>query len=407
MHVLFVHQNFPAQFGPFAFRLARMPGWSCTFVSHKQEGTVRGVRCVKYPLAGGATGKTHYCSRTFENAVWHAAGVHDALAALPEVRPDLVVGHSGFGSTLFLRDLYPGVPVVNLFEYFYRVEGSDMDFRPDFPPLPADRLRARTRNAMILLDLDNCDLGYSPTAWQRSRFPAEYQPKLRTLFDGIDTTLWKPDPAAPRRVGTREVPPGTRIVTYVARGFESMRGFDVFMRVAKKLCDRRRDVVFAVVGSDRVCYGGDERFTGGKTFKDWVLAQDDYDPSRFVFTGTLPEEELARLLAASDLHVYLTVPFVLSWSLFDALACGAVVLASDTAPVRDLIEHGKTGLLVPFFDADAFADAAGRVLDDPAAFRPLGAAGAALVRERYSLDASLPQFVALCEEAVALRRSRP
>ena len=404
MHVLFVHQNFPAQFGPFAFRLAARPGYRCTFVTQRLDGTHRGVRCLKYATAGGATEKNHYCSRTFENAVWHAAGVHDALAKAPDVKPDLIVGHSGFGSTLFLRDLYPGVPVVNLFEYYYRVKDSDMDFRPEFPTQPIDRLRARARNAMILLDLDNCDLGYCPTDWQRSRFPAEYQPKLRTLFDGIDTDVWKPDPAAPRRVGDRAIPAGTRIVTYVSRGMETMRGFDVFMRAAKKVCDRRRDVLFVVVGQDRVCYGGDARFTGGKSFKEWVLSQDDYDQSRFVFTGLLPEPDLARLFAVTDLHVYLTVPFVLSWSLFDALACGATVLASDTAPVRELIADGRTGLLVPFFDADGFADAACRVLDDPSAFKPLGRAGAELVREKYSLDVSLPKFLQLCGDARALPR---
>src|SRR3954447_6020704 len=223
MHVLFVHQNFPAQFGPFAFRLARLPGYRCTFVTQKLEGTFRGVRCIRYANRGGATEKNHYCSRTFENGVWHAAGVHDALAAAPDVKPDLVVGHSGFDSTLFLRDLYPGVPIVNLFEYFYRVVGSDMDFRPDFPSRPIDRLRARARNAKILLDLDNCDLGYSPTRWQLERFPAEYRPKLRPLFDGIDTDLWKPDPAAPRKIGDRVIPPDVKIVTYVSRGMESMR----------------------------------------------------------------------------------------------------------------------------------------------------------------------------------------
>jgi glycosyltransferase involved in cell wall biosynthesis len=248
---------------------------------------------------------------------------------------------------------------------------------------------------MILLDLDNCDRGYCPTEWQRSRFPAEYQSKLTTLFDGLDTDVWKPNPNAPRRIGTRDVPPGTRVVTYVSRGFESIRGFDIFMRAAKKLCDRRSDVVFAVVGSDRVCYGGDERFTGGKSFRDWVLSRDDYDRSRFVFTGTVPEHELARLLAVTDLHFYLTVPFVPSWSLFDALACGAVVVASDTAPVREVITHGRTGLLVPFFDVDGFADTAGRVLDDPAAYRPVGEAAAALVRERYSVDVCARQFLAL------------
>ena len=404
MHVLFVHQNFPAQFGPFAFRLARAPGFRCTFVSNKHEGVYRGVRCIKYPTKGGATEQNHYCSRTFENGVWHTAGVYDALAAAPDVRPDLIVGHSGFGSTLFLRDLYPGVPIVNLFEYFYHVVGSDLDFRPEFPARPIDRLRARARNAMILLDLNNCDLGYSPTDWQRSKLPAEYQPKLRTVFDGIDTDLWAPDPAAPRRIGYRDIPAGTRIVTYVSRGMESMRGFDIFMRVAKRLCDRRSDVLFVVVGQDRVCYGGDDKYTGGKTFKEWVLAKDDYDLSRFAFTGLLPEADLAKLLAATDLHIYLTVPFVLSWSLFNALSCGATVLASDTAPVRELVTHERTGLLAPFFDVDAFADAANRVLDDPAAYKPLGRAGAELIRRKYSLDECLPRFLKLCEDARAVPR---
>lgn len=404
MHVLFVHQNFPAQFGPFAFRLAQTPGHRCTFVTQKLEGIYRGVRCLKYDTRGGATEAVHYCSRTFENGVWHAAGVHDALAAAPDIRPDLIVGHSGFGSTLFLRDLYPGVPIVNLFEYFYRVTGADLDFRPDFPARPIDRLRARARNAMILLDLDNCDLGYSPTEWQLSRLPAEYRPKLRSLFDGVDTTLWNPDPTAPRRIGDREIPPGTKIVTYVSRGMEAMRGFDLFMKVAKQLCDRRADVLFVVVGSDRICYGGDSRFTAGKTFKEWVLAQDDYDLSRFVFTGLMPEPALAKLLAITDLHIYLTVPFVLSWSVFNALACAAVVLASDTPPVREVIEHGKTGLLVPFFDVEAFTETANRVLDDPAAYAPLGRAGTELVREKYSLDVSLPKFLKLCEEALAIPR---
>ena len=399
MHILFVHQNFPAQFGPLAYRLAATPGWSCTFVSQKAEGTVRGVRCVKYHLTGGATEKSHYCSRTFENAVWHAHAVSEALAKHPDIRPDVIVGHSGFGSTLFLPELYPGVPVVNLFEYFYRVTGSDLDFRPDFPSRPLDRLRARARNAMILLDLDTCSLGYCPTDWQRSLFPREYAGKLRSAFDGVDTAVWTPDPTAPRRVAGRDLPAGTKLVTYVARGMESMRGFDLFMAAAQKLADRRPDVVFAVVGQDRVCYGGDDKFTGGKTFKEWVLGRGEYDLSRFIFTGLIPEAELAKLFTVTDLHVYLTVPFVLSWSLFNALACGATVLASDTAPVRELVTHGVTGLLTPFFDTDALAAAADRVLDDPPAYRHLGEAGRELVRTRYALDVCLPRFVQLLQEA--------
>lgn len=404
MHVLFVHQNFPAQFGPFASRLARRPGWKCSFVTGKANGSIPGVEVILQNNRGGATDRTHYCSRSFENATWQTHAVYEALAAPPDVRPDIVVGHSGFGSTLYLRELYPDAKIVNFFEFFYRTVGADMDFRPDFPSKPIDKLRARSRNATILLDLDNCDLGYSPTEWQRSLLPSEYHYKVRTLFDGIDTNAWKPQAGLQRTIGGRAVPAGTKIVTYVSRGMESMRGFDIFLRAAKILGDRRKDVVFAVVGQDRICYGGDEKHTGDKSFKDWVLARGNYDLSRFVFTGLLPEPDLARLLAVTDLHIYLTVPFVLSWSMLNAMACGAVVLGSDTPPVRELIEHGRTGLLADFFSPEAFADAAERVLDDPAGHRTLGDAARRLILEKYSLDVCLPQFDELLRAALETGR---
>lgn len=404
MHLLFVHQNFPAQFGHVAAALAVLPGFRCTFVSRKPPGLVDGIERVQYHLRGGATTGTHYCSRAFENTVWHSHAVFEALKARPDIRPDLVVGHSGFASTLFLRELYDSA-VVNYFEYFYRVRDSDLDFRPDFPANQLDRLRARTRNAALLLDLESCDLGYSPTHYQRGLFPAAFRDKVRVIFDGVDTRLWRPLPGAPRRLGDREIPPDVRVVTYVARGLEAMRGFDVFMRMAKVLCDRRRDVIFVVVGADKICYGGDARVTGGLSFKQWVLSRDDYDLSRFVFTGPVSPGELVRVFALSDLHVYLTVPFVLSWSLMNALACGATVLASDTAPVREMISHGENGLLCDFFDVEAMAEAASRVLDAPDEFRHLGRVGVERIRERYSLEVCLPQVVQLYQEAVGLRRS--
>lgn len=403
MHVLFVHQNFPAQFGHVADYLARHHGYRCTFVSEKPAGRVGAIERIPYRPAGGATRQNHYCSRTFENAIWHTHAVYEALKARPDIQPDLVVGHSGFGSTLFLRELY-GCPIINYFEYFYRPSGSDMDFRPDFPSRELDRLRARARNAMLLLDLENCDLGYSPTCWQRDRLPRLFHDKVRVIFDGVDTSLWRPRPGLPRRVGGRTFPDDVRLVTYATRGMESMRGFDIFMRMAKKLCERRADVLFLIAGEDRVCYGGDDKVTGTRSFKEWVLAQDTYDLSRFVFLGLLPPAELAQLFALTDLHVYLTVPFVLSWSLLNALACGATVLASDTAPVREMIAQGRNGLLVDFFDVDGFAETAQRVLDAPAEYRALGAAGVEMVRSRYSLDVCLPQMVELYQQARAAYR---
>jgi glycosyltransferase involved in cell wall biosynthesis len=399
MQILFVHQNYPAQFGHIAEYLAVHKGHRCTFVSELPGSSDGPVERIQYRRIGGATKHSHYCARTFENTIAHTHGVYEALKARPDLRPDLIVGHSGFGSTMFLRELYD-CPIINYFEYFYRSRNSDMDFRPDFPPQEIDRLRARARNAMILLDFDNCDLGYSPTRWQRDRFPRLYHDKLRVIFDGIDTNLWQAQPGMPRRIGDRSFPDDVRIVTYATRGMESMRGFDIFMKMAKRLCDRRKDAVFLIAGQDRGCYGGDHKVTGQPSFKEWVLSQDDYDLSRFVFLGLVPPPTLAHLFSITDLHVYLTVPFVLSWSLMNALSCGATVLASDTAPVREMIEHERNGLLQDFFDVEGFVEAADRVLDDPAAFRHLGAAGARLIREHYSLDVCLPQMLQLYEDSL-------
>ena len=403
MHVLFVHQNFPAQFGHIASYLVQRKGLRCSFASEHPPGTWAGIERIQYKIRGGATEQTHYCSRSFENAIWHSHALYEALAGRSDIKPDLVVAHSGFLSTVFLRELYD-CPIVNYFEYYYHTTGADMDFRPDFPYPAINRLRAHARNANLLLDLENCDAGYSPTRWQRQLFPATFRPKIRTIFDGIDTTLWRPQPDLPRRIAGRIVPDDVRIVTYVSRGMESIRGFDIFMKTAKLLCERRKDVIFVVVGEDRVCYGGDAEFTGGKSFKDWVLARDQYDLSRFVFTGLMPMGALAELLAMTDLHIYLTVPFVLSWSLMNALACSATVLGSDTPPVREMIEHGKNGLLVDFFDVEKLADAAGQVLDRPREYKPLGQAGVEMIRERYSLDICLPRMLALYEDATHAHR---
>ncbi len=401
MHVLFVHQNFPAQFGHIARHLIDRLGWRCTFVSQTPPGDVAGIRKIQYLATGGARETTHYLSRTFENAVAHAHGVFEACKRTPDLRPDLIVGHSGFGSTLFLPELYPHAPVVNYFEYFYHPHGSDMDFRPEFAPPELDFLRVRARNAMVLLDLVNCRSGYSPTHFQRALFPAELRHKIGVIFDGIETDLFHRRSNVARRIGEREIAPSTRIVTYVSRGFESLRGFDIFMRAAKRIYEQFPDVIFLVVGSDRICYGGDARHIKHASFREHVLAQDDYDLSKFVFTGTVAPGALVDIFSLSDLHIYLTVPFVLSWSLINALACGCTVLASSTAPVREVVTDGVTGLLADFFDVDGLADRAVAVLRDPAAHRQIGERGVALVHERYALDVTLPRLIQWFEQSLS------
>jgi glycosyltransferase involved in cell wall biosynthesis len=414
MHVLYVHPNFPAQFGHIASQLVERHGWNVTFATSSKGPDVGGIHRVVYAPASGATAANHFCSRTFENTIWNCDAVYLALKARPDVKPDLIVGHSGFGSTLFLRELYGNTPIINFFEFYYSIGGQDSDlgFRHDLGwPLPdAHKHRARARNAMILLDLQNCDAAYVPTRFQKSRFPAEYQPKLKVIFDGIDRTVYHghggrlrpPIGERPsREILGKMVRPLTRIVTYVSRGFESMRGFDIFMKAAQRIIDQYPDVLFFVVGSDRICYGGDDTHLGGeKSFKNWVLARDKYDLSKFHFTGLLPPGQLAELLATTDLHIYLTAPFVLSWSLMDALSCGAVVLGSRTAPVEEMIKDGENGLLADFFNAEQFAARALTVLRDPDAFRPLGAAAEKMIAERYGLDRVLPEMVGFYEDVI-------
>jgi glycosyltransferase involved in cell wall biosynthesis len=390
MQILFVHPNFPAQFGPVLSRLAARGDIECVFATKGVSDGHQGVRRISYEPKGGATQSTHYCSRTFENAVWNAHAVYEACKAAPNLRPDLIVGHSGFGTTVFLRELYD-CPIINLFEYFYRAHGSDLDFRPDFPTRPINYLRSHARNAMILLDLETCAAGYAPTPWQRSLLPEVWRHKIDVIHDGVDMEFWTRRDTA-RRIAGEDIPAGMRVVTYVARGLESMRGFDIFVRVANRIAAADSNVLFVVVGADSIHYGNDLAHVRTKTFREHVLLQERPDLSRFRFLGAIPKEELVSVFSLSDLHIYLTVPFVLSWSLLNAMACECVVLASDTAPVRDAVQHEQTGLLADFYDIDSLASQALRVLADPAAYRPLASRARQAVQDRFSLETTFPKM---------------
>jgi glycosyltransferase involved in cell wall biosynthesis len=422
MNVVFVHKEYPGHYGHLAHLLAERHGWDCTFVynrlptRYEQRGgeqvigmeslpdgrrdpVLRGVRMLRYD-SRGASRETNPFAIHFDISMWHNQAVSEALLARPEIRPDLVVGHAGFGTALFLADLYQ-CPLVSYCEYFYRARKSELDYRPEFPPSEFDILRSRTLNATTLLNLDAAAGCISPTRWQRGTFPTEYQPRIRTIFDGIDTSFWYRRDAL-KKIAGRPIPREAKVVTYVSYGFEPTRGFDVFMRVAKRIYRVRDDVIFVVVGSDRMYYGQQLRLSA-PTFREHVLAQDEYDLDRFVFTGQVLEDDLARILSRSDLHIYLTVPFVLSWSMMDALACGCTVLASDTAPVREMIRHEENGLLAGFDDVDGLAAQALRVLDDPASYRPLGRAGTRMIREEYSVEMVLPRIKEFYEQVA--RRS--
>lgn len=403
MHVLFVHRAFPAQFGQLALELTRRYGWQCScLVGNLSQcptptpEMLQRLTLVPIPLSAEIQSRhTPPWPQIFGQTLEVGQAVFEVVRARPELRPDLVVGHGGLTPLLFLRELL-SCPFVDYLEYYFAPRRRDLTYRIDLAPAELAPFFPRCINAGTLVNLLACDAGYSPTHWQRDSFPQRFRQRIEVHFDGVDTNLYRPRPVpaeqASHLLGGRSLLAGTRVVTFVARGLESMRGFDLFMRLAGRIARERANVLFVVAGDEETYYGWDRLRTGGLSFKQWVLNQGQYDLTRFVFLGHVEPERLAEVLALSDLHVYLSVPFVLSWSLFDALASGCVVLAGDVAPVREVIEPERTGLLEPLFDDDRLAATALRILDDPAAFRPLGQAARALVEEKYSLDVAVPSL---------------
>ncbi|OYY25794.1 MAG: glycosyl transferase, partial [Azorhizobium sp. 35-67-15] len=267
-------------------------------------------------------------------------------------------------------------------------------FDPDDPVTNDDRQRLRLRNSAQLLTLEAMDGGISPTRWQKARYPAPFLGRIAQCHDGVDTQVFQPDSQARLRLPDgRELAPGDPVVTYAARDLEPYRGFPQFIRAAARVARARPDALFVVAGGDGVSYGRPP--ADGRTWRETAMAQSGLDPARVVFLGSVPHATLRRLFQVSAAHVYLTYPFVLSWSVLEAMACGALVIGSATAPVEEVIADGISGLLVPFFDEEALAARIGEALDDAAQYAPLRARARRTVVERYDLQRCLARQTAL------------
>ncbi len=399
MHILFLHDAFPAQFGRLGLELVDRYGWRCSYLVRNftrcpepSPAMLERLDIHRYNVPGGAEpdGPPPW-PQLYGLYVDQCLAVRDALRSMPDIRPDLIVANGGRGApTLFVPEAMDA-PIVTYCEYYFARSHRDLSYRLDLPPAEPAAFFPRVINAPTLVSLSAAKAGYSATNWQRASFPKRYQPKIEVHFDGVDDQLYAPGPRPTSIVG-RSVPDGTKVVTYVARGLESVRAFDLFLAVADRIARARSDVLFVVAGDERAYYGWDSFHAGGIPFKDWAMARVGADPSRFVFLGHVPPGTLADVLRRSDLHLYLTVPFVASWSLFNALSTGLVVLGSDVGPVVEVIEPGVNGLVEPLFDVDRMAETALKVLHDPAEFAPLGHAGRRTIEASYSLDAAIPRL---------------
>ena len=377
MRLLFVHQNFPGQYRHLATHYAGA-GHEVVAIGDKEnlryQPRVPGVRLFAYD----APREDH--AGAFEasalRAMQRGRALATAAAALRRAgfRPDLVFAHIGWGEALFLKDVFPAAPLLLYGEFFYRARGADMGFDPEFPPSAKSLLRLRVMNAPLLMSLDAADWVTAPTRWQQCQFPDAYKARMSVIHDGIDTDAVRP-------CGGLE----DELITYVARNLEPYRGFHVFMRAIPEIQRRRPNARVVIVGGDAVSYS--PRLPPGQTYRQRLLRELDgkIDLARVSFLGRIPYREYLGLLRRSSVHVYLTYPFVLSWSLLEAMASGCLVIGSRTPPVEEVIEHGMNGLLVDFFAPEQLAAEVDQALMRQAQLAPLREAGRRTVLERYDL----------------------
>ena len=398
MRILFIHQNFPGQYKHVAAALAADDAHQVVTIGRDGAKPLPGVRLERYARPRGAHAETHPFARRYDDGVQHGEAVARLVEKLKREGfvPDVIAAHPGWGEALFLKDVLPQTPLLNYCEFYYRAFGSDAHFDPAETPTAERVMRIRALNAMHLLSLEACDAGLAPTAWQRDQFPAAFHDKITVVHDGIDTAQVAPDPDAKLTLPNgRVLTPRDEVVTYVARNFEPHRGFLQAMRAIAILCKRRPEAHFVIVGGDEVSYGS--QAPGGQTWREVALKEVTLDPNRVSFLGKLPYDGYLKVLQVSSAHIYLTVPFVLSWSMIEALAAGCVVIGSTTPPVEEAIEPGVTGLLADFFKPEEVAGQVERALDDRALATRIRRNARELALARYSLDHCLPIHMGLIE----------
>ena len=414
MKILFIHQNFPGQFKFLAPSLVRQGHNVFAMTMQKIDVTQwQGVTLVPYTSSKGTTPNVHPWVSDFETKVIRSEACFKAALQLKagSFYPDVIIAHHGWGESLFLKEVWPQAKLAIYCEFFYHPQGADVGFDPEFPPSdPGDACRLRLKNLNNLLHFEVADAGISPTHWQASTFPEAFRRKITVVHDGIDTVAVAPDAGVQLTlkkasgqdlVMTRQ----DEVITFVNRNLEPYRGYHVFMRALPELLKRRPNAQVLIVGADDVSSGArpTQVQNGGTKWKD-IFANEvrpqiaDADWQRVHFLGHLPYQYFIPLLQLSAVHVYLTYPFVLSWSLLEAMSVGCAIVASDTKPLQEAIQHNQTGRLVNFFDSKTLTQEVCDLLENPAERSRLGANARRFAQSNYDLQTiCLPKQLAWVE----------
>lgn len=402
MKILFVHRNFPAQFIHLAALLGNDIRNEVVFLTERESGSIPGVEKVLYKVNKNGVSQGHPLLYDFEEAVTTGQGVaYEALKLRSQgFVPDVIIGHSGWGPLLFLKDVFPQAKIIGMFEWFYNAYGSDVEFIQK-QVSPETEVRIRMKNSTILEELAMCDAGYCPTYWQHSQFPNEYAEKLRIIHDGIDVSVCAPRSGVKLKIPqiSLDLSRVSEIITYVGRGLEPYRGFPEFMKAMELVLKQRPDVHVIIVGNQEEVFYGTKR-KDGRSYKEAILELVDIDLDRVHFTGHLPKPLYLQVLQVSKVHVYLTVPFVLSWSMLEAMSCGCKVVASATKPVMEVINDGINGFLTDFQSPKKLAGDIIKVLQSPNAYKGVSYRARHTILERYELNSMLRKQLQFFQEVM-------
>ena len=398
MKLLFVHQNFPGQFLHLAPEMQRL-GHDVRALTDATNSKTADVPILRYShKAQDLDPKATRLGRTFTQMSDRGVSVArfaQRMRAQGYV-PDVIYGHSGWGETLFLKEVWPEARLLVFAEFYYHGVGQDVGFDPEFQVQGFDQVMiAQSRAAYLAQSLVHADAAISPTEWQASTHPPALRRQIEVIFDGVDCDRLAPNPHARFTLPDgRVLAPGEEVLTFVNRNLEPYRGCHIFLRALPGVLAARPQAQVVIVGEDGVSYGSAPK--DGGSWKDFILAEikDRVDLSRIHFVGKLPYDRFVALIHVSRVHAYLTYPFVLSWSMVEAMAAGTLVVGSDTAPVAEVIKDGVNGKLVGFFDVQAWSDTLTDALARPEAYQDMRDAARQTVRERYDLrSVCLPRQV--------------
>ena len=380
MKILFVHQNFPGQFTHLARALASDPANEVIAISARKNSPPvwQGVKIVQYNIPPVKLRHDSWLAE-FETKTIRAEICFAQASKLKDegFNPDVIIAHPSWGESLYLKEVWPDAKLGIYCEFFYRARGADMGFdQAQCPVDPKVMHRFSLKNINHLMHLDIADFGISPTKWQASTFPKWFQDKITIIHDGIDTENIKPSSDAFVILnGNQRFTKDDEVITFVNRNLEPYRGYHIFMEAIPQILKQRPNVHIFLVGGTEVSYGPSAPKGGSwaEIFASQAKAKVSVeDWSRVHFLGKLPYADYLAVLQISSAHVYLTYPFVLSWSLLEAMSIECPIIASNTAPVAEFIQNNETGLLVDFFDVETMIQALNRVLDSPELAKRLG-----------------------------------